>query len=118
VLVIDDTAIPKKGTHSVGVAAPYASALGKTDAAADPKAKLRRETSNETSRPPDTWLYSPQPRMADRCRTVRRREEEVTNLHRTKVQSIGHTRFRLPGNGSYRQLPTRREPNIMTICNR
>jgi SRSO17 transposase len=30
VLVIDDTAIPKKGTQSVGVAAQYASALGKT----------------------------------------------------------------------------------------
>src|SRR4029434_3460384 len=29
-LVIDDTAIPNKGTHSVGVAAQYASALGKT----------------------------------------------------------------------------------------
>ena len=27
VLVIDDTAVPKKGTHSVGVAAQYASAL-------------------------------------------------------------------------------------------
>ena len=30
VLVIDDTAVPKKGTHSVGVAAQYASAVGKT----------------------------------------------------------------------------------------
>jgi hypothetical protein len=30
VLVIDDTAIPKKGTYSVGVAPQYASALGKT----------------------------------------------------------------------------------------
>src|SRR6478736_4729277 len=30
VLVIDDTALPKKGSHSVGVAPHYASALGKT----------------------------------------------------------------------------------------
>jgi SRSO17 transposase len=30
VLVIDDTAMPKKGPHAVGVAAQYALALGKT----------------------------------------------------------------------------------------
>ena len=30
VLVVDDTALPKKGTYSVGVAPQYASALGKT----------------------------------------------------------------------------------------
>src|ERR1700733_12969608 len=33
ILVIDDTAIPKKGKHSVGVAAQYASALMRTLAA-------------------------------------------------------------------------------------
>src|SRR5712671_4838694 len=49
VLVIDDTAIPKEGTHSVGVAAQYASALGQDRQLPDPgiaDACARRGTSH------------------------------------------------------------------------
>jgi SRSO17 transposase len=42
VLVIHDTAIPKRGTHSVGVAPHYASALGKTAEHRRPYRRPRR----------------------------------------------------------------------------
>ena len=65
ILVIDDTALPKKGTHSVGVASQYAGALGK-------KANCQSLVSltlakGEVPIPivlrlflPDTWITDPE----------------------------------------------------------
>jgi SRSO17 transposase len=65
VLVIDDTALPKKGTHSVGVGPQYAGALGK-------KANCQALVSLTLARDevpipiilrlflPDTWISNPQ----------------------------------------------------------
>jgi SRSO17 transposase len=65
VLVIDDTALPKKGTHSVGVAAQYAGAVGKkTNCQTLVSLTLAK---NEVPIPivlrlflPDTWTKDPE----------------------------------------------------------
>src|SRR3712207_1517094 len=65
ILVIDDTALPKKGTHSVGVASQYAGALGK-------KANCQTLVSLTLARDevpipivlrlflPETWIQDPE----------------------------------------------------------
>ena len=65
ILVIDDTALPKKGTHSVGVASQYAGALGKkTNCQTLVSLTLAR---GEVPIPvrlrlflPDTWINDPE----------------------------------------------------------
>src|SRR5215212_8109929 len=65
ILVIDDTALPKKGTHSVGVGPPYAGALGKnTNCQTLVSLTLARD---EVPIPivlrlflPDTWIKAPE----------------------------------------------------------
>jgi SRSO17 transposase len=65
ILVIDDTALPKKGTHSVGVASQYAGALGKnTNCQTLVSLTLARD---EVPIPivlrlflPETWIQNPE----------------------------------------------------------
>ncbi len=84
VLVIDDTALPKKGTHSVGVGPQYAGALGK-------KANCQTLVSLTLARDevpvpislrlflPDTWIKDPQrlqrAGVPEACRTERSKPE-------------------------------------------
>src|SRR3954452_211589 len=82
VLVIDDTAVPKKGTHSVGGASQYAGVLGKTaNCQVLVSLTLAR---NEVPVPvalrlflPDDWIEQP-----DRCRDAGVPEARL--LERTK----------------------------------
>ena len=67
--VIDDTGMPKKGTHSVGVAWQYCGALGKR---ANCQVAVTVSLANKTMSVPAAWrLYLPQPWAKD----AERREE-------------------------------------------
>src|SRR3546814_2627194 len=79
-LVIDDTALPKKGRHSVGVAPQYASSLGKTSNSQS----LVSVTLASGEVPvmvglrlflPESWTSDP-----DRMARARRSEEHTSEL--------------------------------------
>lgn len=64
--VVDDTAIPKKGKHSVGVARQYCGVLGKQD---NCKVAVTVSLANSTMSVPCAWrLYLPQEWSKDRRR--------------------------------------------------
>jgi SRSO17 transposase len=62
--VIDDTGIPKKGSHSVGVGRQYCGALGKTD---NCQVMVSLSMANATMSVPCAWrLYLPKPWAQDK----------------------------------------------------
>lgn len=64
--IVDDTAIPKKGKHSVGVARQYCGALGKQD---NCQIAVTVSLANSTMSVPCAWrLYLPEEWAADRRR--------------------------------------------------
>lgn len=99
VLVIDDTALPKKGTHSVGVAPQYATSLGK-NANCQTLVSLtlaRGEVPVATSLRlflPESWTNDPdrmaRARVPDECRLFRSKTaiaiEEVDRLRAAGVR--------------------------------
>jgi SRSO17 transposase len=61
--IVDDTGIPKKGTHSVGVARQYCGQLGKTD---NCQVAVSLSLANETASLPIAYqLYLPEPWAQD-----------------------------------------------------
>jgi SRSO17 transposase len=82
VLVIDDTAVPKKGTHSVGVAPQYAGVLGKT-ANCQVSLTLARQ---EVPVPVTLRLFLPEPWSGDPERCRRAGVPETRMTARTKPE--------------------------------
>lgn len=84
VLVIDDTALPKKGGHSVGVAPQYASALGKTA-----NCQTLVSTTLARSEVPVTVglrLFLPESWTSDRARMVSARVPAEQQAFRSKPE--------------------------------
>src|SRR6202521_4739811 len=83
-LVIDDTALPKKGSHSVGVAPQYASALGK-NANCQTLVSLTL-ASGEVPVMAGLRLFLPEIWMSDPTRLARAGVPEDRRAYRTKPQ--------------------------------
>jgi SRSO17 transposase len=78
--VIDETSVPKKGKHSVGVAAQYCGALGKT---ANCQVAVTLSLVNETMSVPAAWrLYLPEAWADDEERRKRAGVPEETRFLR------------------------------------
>src|SRR5215467_5214517 len=84
VLVIDDTALPKKGRHSVGVAAQYASVLGK-NANCQTLVSLTL-ASGEVPIMLSLRLFLPESWTSDPARLVRAAVPDAYRTYRTKPE--------------------------------
>ncbi|MBB4000833.1 SRSO17 transposase [Aureimonas pseudogalii] len=83
-LIVDDTALPKKGTHSVGVAPQYASALGK-NANCQMLVSLTL-ASREVPAMVGLWLFLPESWAGDEARLSRAGVPEHRRTYRTKPE--------------------------------